>query len=246
MRAAAMPTVGVVNVHRSRLAEEADMLWPTSAGREIGVAATKTFTTQAMALMLLALRLAAARGTIDITREADLKRDVEAIGSLFGAVIDHEPEIADIARRISADENCVFIGRAADHAVAAEGALKLKELSYIHAEAYPAGELKHGPIAIVRDGLPVIASAGPGRWLEKTLSNLAEVRARGAVTVLITEEGCTSNDVADHVIALPAASPFVSPLLRVVALQLLSVHAAIALDRNVDRPRNLAKSVTVE
>lgn len=246
MRAAEVPTIGVVNRPRSLLAKSVDLLWPTEAGGEVGVAATKTFTTQATALMALALRIARNRGTIGLDLETELKAGLETIGAQVSAVLALEPQIALVADRIARRPSCLFLGRGVDFAVAAEGALKLKELSYIHSEAYPAGELKHGPIAVIEPGVPVIATAGPGPLLAKTLSNLAEVGARGAETVLITEAGRVEMDAAESVIMLPSASPYLSPLLRIVALQLLSYHAAVRLGRNVDRPRNLAKSVTVE
>jgi glucosamine--fructose-6-phosphate aminotransferase (isomerizing) len=246
MKAAGMATVGVVNVAKSKLARDVDILWPTDAGREIGVAATKTFTTQALALMALAHRLATLKGTIDLPLEENLRAEMARFADMVPEVLALEEDIAGIARFVAGRPNALFLGRGADFAAAAEGALKFKELTYLHAEAYAAGELKHGPIAVIEDGLPVIACAGSGAALEKTLSNLAEVQARGAVTILIGETGHVDTDSADFVVAVPAASPFLGPLVRVIALQLLAYHAAVALDRNVDRPRNLAKSVTVE
>lgn len=246
MKAAGIPTIAVVNVPRSRLARTADVLWPTDAGREVGVAATKTFTTQCIALMALAHRIASLKGSIGLDLEDSLRGDFDQLPSLIPAVLEKEAEIARIARMAATHHSCLFLGRGSEFAVAAEGALKFKELTYLHAEAYAAGELKHGPIAVVEDGLPVIASVGNDRLAEKTLSNLAEVKARGAFTVLVAEEGQVPYDAADRVITVPASSAYIAPLLRVIALQVLAYHAAVALDRNVDRPRNLAKSVTVE
>lgn len=246
MKAAGIPTVAVVNVPRSRLARSADVLWPTDAGREVGVAATKTFTTQCIALMALAHRIASLKGSIGLDLEYSLRGDLDRLPSLIPAVLEKEAEIARIARVAASHDSCLFLGRGNEFAVAAEGALKFKELTYLHAEAYAAGELKHGPIAVVEDGLPIVVSIGKDRLTEKTLSNLAEVKARGAITILVAEEGQVPYDAADRVITVPASSAYIAPLLRVIAMQLLAYHAAVVLDRNVDRPRNLAKSVTVE
>jgi len=246
MKAAAMPTIGIVNVAKSKLARSVDILWPTDAGREIGVAATKTFTTQALAMMALAHRIATTKGTVDLPLEESLRGEMAAMADLVPQVLALETRIADIAHLVAGRQSALFLGRGGDFAAAAEGALKFKELTYLHAEAYAAGELKHGPIAVIEDGLPVIACAGGDTRMAKTLSNLEEVRARGAVTILIGEDGQVDATSADHVIALPKASPYLGPLVRVIALQLLAYHAAVALGRNVDRPRNLAKSVTVE
>lgn len=246
MKAAGMQTVAVVNVQRSRLARSADVVWPTAAGREVGVAATKTFTTQCIALMALAHRIASLRGSVGLDLEDSLRTEFERLPTLIPAVLEQEAEIARVALETTSHHSCIFLGRGNDFAVAAEGALKFKELTYLHAEAYAAGELKHGPIAVVEDGLPVVACVGKDHLAEKTLSNLAEVKARGAVTILVAEEGTDHQNAADFVITVPSAAPVLAPLLRVVALQLLAYHAAVALDRNVDRPRNLAKSVTVE
>ena len=246
MKAAEIPTIAVVNVLRSRLARSADAVWPTLAGREVGVAATKTFITQALALMAMAHRIAALKGTIGLDLEDSLRAEFDRLPSLVKTVFAQEDEIAEAAQILIGHASCLFLGRDADFAVAAEGALKFKELTYLHAEAYAAGELKHGPIAVVEAGLPVVACVGSGTAMEKTLSNLEEVKSRGAVTVLIAEAGQVPTNTADLTISVPSTSPLIAPLLRVIALQLLSYHAAVALDRDVDRPRNLAKSVTVE
>ena len=246
LQAAKIPTVAVVNVERSQIANRVDVLWPTSAGREIGVAATKTFTTQVTALGALALRIATLKGTLALELEHGLRRELDGMGIGIAKILESESHIAAIAAEIASAQSCLFLGRGPDFAVAAEAALKLKELSYIHAEAYPAGELKHGPIAIIHKGLPVIASTGQGPLLAKTLSNLAEVKARGAKTILITEQAANIEGDADHTILVPSGSPYVSPIYRVVALQLLAFHVAKALDLDIDKPRNLAKSVTVE
>lgn len=246
LQSAKVPTIAVVNVERSQLANRADVHWPTSAGREIGVAATKTFVTQVTALGALALRIATLKGTLALDLEHGLRRELEGMGSAIAKIIETEPHIASIAKEIAQARSCLFLGRGPDYSVAAEAALKLKELSYIHAEAYPAGELKHGPIAIIHKGLPVIASAGQGPLLAKTLSNLAEVKARGAKTILVTEQNANIEGDADHTILVPSGSPYVSPVYRVIALQLLAFHVAKVLDLDIDKPRNLAKSVTVE
>ncbi|WP_193172622.1 glutamine--fructose-6-phosphate transaminase (isomerizing) [Nisaea nitritireducens] len=246
LEANSVPTVAIVNVARSQLARRADYFWPTSAGREIGVAATKTFVSQFTAIAQLALRVARLKGEVSISRAVELQAELCRLPSSIRNIFGCEAQARDIASRIKTSESCLFLGRGADYASAAEGALKLKELSYIHAEAYPAGELKHGPIAVIADGLPVIACASRGPTLEKTLSNLAEVKARGAYTVLITERGELECDAADDVIRVPQASPFIAPILHVVAMQFLAYHTSSQLGLDVDKPRNLAKSVTVE
>ena len=241
-----VPVIAVVNVAHSSLARAAGLVWPTVAGREQGVAATKSFTAQLMALLRLGLAYSLARGGDAATRAA-VETGLAAAPSVCAEAEELEPALADLARRVVAENEALFIGRRAGAAIAGEAALKLKELSYLRAEAYAAGELKHGPIALIRPGSPVLVFAGQDALLPKTISNAEEVKARGAwVTAFTDAEGAAAfAGIADTVLTLPGEG--VSHLFaQAVALQLLSYHAALALDRNVDRPRNLAKSVTVE
>ena len=245
-RAAGVPVIAVVNVLHSTLAREADLLWPTAAGREQGVAATKSFTAQLAALLRLGLAFSAAR-----SRDAGVRAEVEAglaaAPRVCAEAEETEPVLADLARMVAGESEALFLGRCAGAAMAGEAALKLKELSYIRAEAYAAGELKHGPIALIRAGSPVIVF-GPGdALLAKTVSNAEEVRARGARVIALTDaEGAPAfRDIAETVLTLPGRG-VAHMFAQAVALQLFAYHAALALGCNVDRPRNLAKSVTVE
>jgi glucosamine--fructose-6-phosphate aminotransferase (isomerizing) len=246
-RSRGLPTIGVVNVPHSAIGRRASALWPTAAGPEVGVAATKSFTSQVYALMRLGLALGEASGKGDAAYRTELAAALASVPAVLTEAERHEETIRELAPSVVLEGEALFIGRGAGAALAAEGALKLKELSYIRAEGYAAGELKHGPIALVRERSPVIVCAPGDEHLAKTLSNAQAVRARGAtVTVLTDAAGAhAAAEVADNLVVLPgrgAASAFSIA----VALQLLSVHAAEALGRNVDRPRNLAKSVTVE
>ena len=244
----AVPCIGLVNVPGSAIGRQADLLWPTAAGPELGVAATKSFTAQLYALLTLGLRLGRQRGTIapafDVTLTAALAAAPEVVAAAEAA----EPHCLDIARRLVREGEALFLGRGPGAALAAEGALKLKELSYLHAEGFAAGELKHGPIALVRDGTPVIAIAPGGPALPKLLANMSAVRARGAHVIALTDEAgaAACRDAAEEVLVLPGDTPEVAPFAAAVALQLIAYHAALLLGHDVDRPRNLAKSVTVE
>jgi glucosamine--fructose-6-phosphate aminotransferase (isomerizing) len=239
-------TVAIVNTPRSQLARDADHQWPTHAGREFGVAATKTFTCQAAALAAMALRLARARARVypAIIEEACFA--LEALPEAIDVAIGLEPQIRPIAHALASSKSALFIGRGQAFAAAAEGALKLKELSYIHAEAYPAGELKHGPIAIVEAGLPVIVLAPTNEHRARTVSNLQEVKARGAWTILVTDDVAGDDGGADAVLRLPRLHRLTAPIVQTVLLQMLACETARARGLDVDRPRNLAKSVTVE
>ncbi len=242
-----LATLGIVNVAHSAIGRGASGTWPTAAGPEIGVAATKSFTSQVYALMRLGLALGEARGAPDAGFRLDLKVALAGAPAVLAAAEACEDDIHALAVEIAVENEALFIGRGAGAALAAEGALKLKELSYIRAEGYAAGELKHGPIALVRERSPVVVCAPGDEHMAKTLSNAQAVHARGArVTVLTDAAGAgPAREVADRVIVLPGSGPATAFAIA-VALQLLSVHAAEALGRNVDRPRNLAKSVTVE
>ncbi len=242
-------TLAICNVAESAIVRESALRFITRAGPEIGVASTKAFTTQLAALFLLTLVLAKLRGRLS---EADEAAHLQALRHLPVAVqkvLALEPEIAAWARRFANKQHALFLGRGRHYPIALEGALKLKEISYIHAEAYPAGELKHGPLALVDREMPVIAVAPNDHLLEKLKSNLQEVRARGGELFVFADQGCQlPADDADgvHVLALPEHYGPLSPILHVVPLQLLSYHAALIKGTDVDKPRNLAKSVTVE
>lgn len=245
-RARGVPVVAVVNVAHSAMARGADLLWPTSAGREQGVAATKSFTTQLAAMIRLAVALGEARGIKPASlRQALAELDRAAVAAREAEQL--EPALADLAHRLAAENEALFVGRGASAALAAEASLKLKELSYIRAESYPAGELKHGPIALLREGSPALVLAQSDGLLPKTAASAEEMRARGAwVVALADEAGATAfRHAADRVVTLPGEG-LAWLFAASVALQLIAYHAAVALARDVDRPRNLAKSVTVE
>jgi len=245
-QARGVPVIAVVNVAHSTMARAADLVWPTSAGHEQGVAATKSFTTQMAALLRLALAFAAARGT-DVALARDVETAIATLPSVCAETEELEPALAEIARTIAAEAEVLFIGRRASAGLAGEAALKLKELSYIRAEAYAAGELKHGPIALIRNGSPVVVFAGQDELLAKTVSNAEEVRARGARVIAFTDSAGAPifEKMAETVVVLPGEG-VAHVFAQAVAQQLLAYHAALALGCNVDRPRNLAKSVTVE
>ena len=243
-----LTTAALVNAHHSSMAREADLLWPTHAGPEIGVASTKAFTAQLAALSALAVAAAAARGAIDAAEEARLVRILLESPRLIAEAITREPEVRALAPDLAQARDVLYLGRGPLYPLALEGALKLKELSYIHAEGYAAGELKHGPIALVDEHMPVVVVAPSGELLEKTLSNLQEVAARGgAPIILITDDkGAAAGHAATKVVELPPCDPIVAPLVYAVPIQLLAYHVAVAKGTDVDQPRNLAKSVTVE
>jgi glucosamine--fructose-6-phosphate aminotransferase (isomerizing) len=238
----------VVNVPTSSMAREADLLLPTHAGPEIGVASTKAFTCQLAVLAALAANLARAKGRLDEAEEkAIVKHLAEAPAALNGALA-YDEAIETVARSIVDARDVLYLGRGTDYPLALEGALKLKEISYIHAEGYAAGEMKHGPIALIDDAVPVIVIAPSGPLFEKTVSNMQEVQARGGKVVLISDydgvqavgDGCVAT------ITMPKVHPLIAPLVYAVPVQLLAYHVAVAKGTDVDQPRNLAKSVTVE
>jgi glucosamine--fructose-6-phosphate aminotransferase (isomerizing) len=219
----------------------------THAGVEIGVASTKAFTTQLTALFLLALTLAKLRGRLALEAEADHLKALRHLPTALGSVLALEPSIIAWAERFAKKEHALFLGRGLHYPIALEGALKLKEISYIHAEAYPAGELKHGPLALVTGEMPVVTVAPNDALLEKLKSNMQEVRARGGELYVFADADTRIASAAGvNVIRLPEHYGLLSPILHVVPLQLLAYHAAVARGTDVDKPRNLAKSVTVE
>jgi glucosamine--fructose-6-phosphate aminotransferase (isomerizing) len=240
-------TLTICNVATSAMVRECKLSYITRAGVEIGVASTKAFTTQLTALCLLTLALAQAKGNLSEEREAEMLKALRHLPVAIAAVLALEPQIMDWADRFASKENALFLGRGMHYPIALEGALKLKEISYIHAEAYPAGELKHGPLALVTAAMPVVTIAPRDELLEKLKSNMQEVHARGgelyvfadADTKILSSDGI-------HVIRMPENYGKLSPILHTIPLQLLAYHTACARGTDVDKPRNLAKSVTVE
>jgi len=245
---AGIKTAALVNVMTSTMAREADMAMPLNAGPEIGVASTKAFTSQLTALASLALMAAQQRGRMYAADVQKQLANLNALSLLISSALDQDSAIKKLAKDLSSSKNAFFLGRGAMVPIAFEGALKVKEISYIHAEGYAAGELKHGPIALIEKGTPVVVIAPHDELFEKTVSNMQEVAARGAKIFLFTdEEGHkAAAHMAHNTVALPTANPFVAPIVQAVGMQLLAYHAALALGTDVDQPRNLAKSVTVE
>ena len=238
----------VVNVPTSSMAREADLLLPTHAGPEIGVASTKAFTCQLAVLAALAANLARAKGRLAAEEEREIVQRLQEAPEAISDALAHDEDIAAIAPLIVPARDVLYLGRGPDYPMALEGALKLKEISYIHAEGYAAGEMKHGPIALIDDAVPVIVLAPSGPLFEKTVSNMQEVRARGGRIVLISDAkgiaeaggGCMAT------IEMPEVHPLIAPLVYAVPVQLLAYHVAVLKGTDVDQPRNLAKSVTVE
>ena len=239
--------VAVCNIVGSSLAREADGVLFTRAGIEIGVASTKTFAAQLAAMLLLSLKLGTVRGMLDDKLKCKVMRDIEAAPQLMRDVLQNNDKIRTIAEQFAKYDDFLYLGRGLDYPLALEGALKLKEISYIHAEGYAAGEMKHGPIALIDRQMPVVAIAPSGGTYEKMASNVEEVKARdGRVIAIVTEGDETIAAQADAVISIPAAPLWIQPLLVALPLQLLAYYIAVTRGCDVDRPRNLAKSVTVE
>ena len=239
--------LAICNVAESALVRMASLRFLTRAGPEIGVASTKAFTTQLAALLLLALTLARVRGRLTPERESEALASLRGLPETLARALEGEALVAAWAQEFARREHALFLGRGAHYPIALEGALKLKEISYIHAEAYPAGELKHGPLALVDANMPVIAVAPRGALLDKLKSNLQEVRARGGELYVFADDlAAIAPTEGVSVIGLPAHPQLVSPIVHVVPLQLLAYHAALCRGTDVDKPRNLAKSVTVE
>ena len=247
-RAGGQKIAVVVNVPTSTMAREADLLLPTHAGPEIGVASTKAFTCQLAVLAALAANLARARGKLDAREEREIVRHLEEAPAAINAALAYDDAIAQVATQIAGARDVLYLGRGPDYPLALEGALKLKEISYIHAEGYAAGEMKHGPIALIDDAVPVIVLAPSGPLFEKTVSNMQEVQARGGRVVLISDydgiqaagEDCLAT------ITMPKVHPLIAPIVYAIPVQLLAYHVAVLKGTDVDQPRNLAKSVTVE
>ena len=240
--------LSVVNVPESTIARESDAVLHTNAGPEVGVASTKAFTTQLTVLGCLAIRVAKARGAIDAETEARLVGALTEVPARAAEVLNHDERLRELAEEIAKARDVLYLGRGTSYPIALEGALKLKEISYIHAEGYAAGEMKHGPIALIDDGVPVIVIAPTDDLFEKTASNIAEVMARGGRVIFFSDtrgEKRLAGQTA-VTIALPEVDPFVTPILYAIPVQLLAYHTAVIKGTDVDQPRNLAKSVTVE
>ncbi|KTB66115.1 glutamine--fructose-6-phosphate transaminase (isomerizing) [Pseudomonas allii] len=242
-----LASLAICNVSISSLVRESDLTLLTQAGREIGVASTKAFTTQLVGLLLLTLSLGQVRGTLAEGVEATLVEELRRLPTRLGEALAMDSTVEKVAELFADKNHTLFLGRGAQYPVAMEGSLKLKEISYIHAEAYPAGELKHGPLALVDDDMPVVTVAPNNELLEKLKSNLQEVRARGGQLVVFADEKAGMvNGEGTHVINMPHINDTLSPILYTIPLQLLSYYVAVLKGTDVDQPRNLAKSVTVE
>jgi glucosamine--fructose-6-phosphate aminotransferase (isomerizing) len=237
----------IVNVRTSSMAREADAVLPTLAGPEIGVASTKAFTSQLAVLACLAIGLGRARGTLTAAEEAELVKALGEVPRHIATILRGEARYEALAHQLAKAQDVLYLGRGASYPVAMEGALKLKEISYIHAEGYAAGELKHGPIALIDEKVPVIVVAPEDELFEKTVSNLQEVAARGGRIILLSgaDPARTGCALEAH-LQVPVAHPFTNPLLYAVPVQLIAYHTAVFMGTDVDQPRNLAKSVTVE
>lgn len=240
--------ISVVNAPESAIARESDTILHTNAGPEIGVASTKAFTTQLTVLACLCIAVAKAKNAIDDEEQARLVSALTEVPARAAEILNHDERIAEIAHDISESRDALYLGRGTSYAVALEGALKLKEISYIHAEGYAAGEMKHGPIALIDEDMPVIVIAPTDNLLDKTISNVEQVMARGGRLIFISDqEGVARIDSQiAQTITLPAVDAFVAPILYTIPVQLLAYHVAVQKGTDVDQPRNLAKSVTVE
>ncbi|MCD4800512.1 MAG: glutamine--fructose-6-phosphate transaminase (isomerizing), partial [Methanococcoides sp.] len=240
-------SIAITNVVGSSITRVVDSVLYTRAGPEIGVAATKTFTAQLIVLYLLSIRFARARGTINTNEAKDLLIELKRIPGKIQKILNHKAEIRECAEIFAEERDYFFVGRNVNYPVALEGALKLKEISYIHAEGFAGGELKHGPLALLDEGTPVVAIATKGHVYDKILSNIKEVKAREARVIAVAEKGDTEIEkYVDHVLRIPPTHEMLAPILSSVVLQLLAYYTALARGCSIDKPKNLAKSVTVE
>ena len=248
MQTQGQKAIAVVNSPESTIAREADVVLPTLAGPEIGVASTKAFTTQLTVLACLAVAAARARGTIDQATEARLAGALREVPARAVDVLAHDETLQDVAHEVAEARDVLYLGRGTGFPIALEGALKLKEISYIHAEGYAAGEMKHGPIALIDEGVPVIVIAPRDHVFDKTASNVEEVKARGGRVIVLSDRAGADQLGRGTMAAfgLPEVDPFVAPILYAIPVQLLAYHTAVLKGTDVDQPRNLAKSVTVE
>ena len=248
MKAAGLTTAGIINVPTSSMAREVDLLMPTHAGPEIGVASTKAFTCQLAVMAALAINLARAKGKLTREAEREIVRHLTEVPAAINHALAHDAEIEAMAGTIAGARDVLYLGRGQDYPLALEGALKLKEISYIHAEGYASGEMKHGPIALIDENVPLIVIAPAGPLFEKTVSNMHEAMARGAKVVLISDAQGIA-EAGEHAMAtieMPKVHPIIAPIVYAVPVQLLAYHVAVVKGTDVDQPRNLAKSVTVE
>ena len=241
-------TLSIVNVPESTIARESEAVLPTTAGPEVGVASTKAFTTQLTVLACLTLAIGRARGSLTAGDAARLVGALTEVPARAAEVLNHDERLREIAEEVAKAHDVLYLGRGTSYAIAMEGALKLKEISYIHAEGYAAGEMKHGPIALIDEGVPVIVIAPSDDLFAKTASNIAEVMARGGRVIFLSDAKGAKRlgSKTAATVALPEVDPFVAPILYAIPVQLLAYHAAVIKGTDVDRPRNLAKSVTVE
>lgn len=248
MKNGGVTTAGIINVPTSSMAREVDLLMPTHAGPEIGVASTKAFTCQLAVMAALAVNLARAKGKLSAEDEREIVEHLTEVPAAINAALGHDADIEAMAHTIAVARDVLYLGRGPDYPLALEGALKLKEISYIHAEGYASGEMKHGPIALIDEHVPLIVIAPSGPLFDKTVSNMQEAQARGAQVVLISDaEGLAqAGDDAVATIEMPKVHPLIAPIVYAVPVQLLAYHVAVAKGTDVDQPRNLAKSVTVE
>lgn len=239
--------LAITNVVGSSIAREADDVFYTWAGPEVAVASTKAYTTQLVALYMIALDMGIKRGTITEKFYNDIINELKLIPEKVQKILDQHDEIKEIAKEIKDNEHAFYIGRGLDYNLSLEGSLKIKEISYMHAEAFAAGELKHGTIALIEENTPVVATMTQTDLFEKSISNIKEVKSRGAHVIAITQEGNKeAEQVGDRVIYIPRTNDILQSIIAVVPHQLLAYYVAILKDRDVDKPRNLAKSVTVE
>lgn len=247
-KAGGQKILSIVNAPESAIARASDAVLQTLAGPEIGVASTKAFTTQLTILACLAIATAEARGTISEKEVADLVGALTEVPARAAEVLNHDDAIRTLAASVAEARDVLYLGRGTSYPIALEGALKLKEISYIHAEGYAAGEMKHGPIALIDEAVPIICIAPSDKWFDKTASNIQEVKARGGKVIAFTDTKGADRicEGAHAIIALPAVNAFVSPILYAIPVQLLAYHVAVIKGTDVDQPRNLAKSVTVE
>ena len=247
-KAGGQKILSIVNAPESAIARASDAVLQTLAGPEIGVASTKAFTTQLTILACLAIATAEARGTISEKEVADLVGALTEVPARAAEVLNHDDAIRTLAASVAEARDVLYLGRGTSYPIALEGALKLKEISYIHAEGYAAGEMKHGPIALIDEAVPIICIAPSDKWFDKTASNIQEVKARGGKVIAFTDTKGAGRicEGAQSIIALPAVNAFVSPILYAIPVQLLAYHVAVIKGTDVDQPRNLAKSVTVE
>ncbi|WP_375427046.1 glutamine--fructose-6-phosphate transaminase (isomerizing) [uncultured Sphingomonas sp.] len=248
MREHGITTAGIINVSTSSMAREVDLLLSTHAGPEIGVASTKAFTCQLAVMAALATNLARAKGKLSPEEEREIVRHLSEAPEAMSRALSHDDEIAAMAGKIAGARDVLYLGRGPDYPLALEGALKLKEISYIHAEGYASGEMKHGPIALIDDQVPLIVLAPSGPLFDKTVSNMHEAQARGAQVVLISDAAGIAQAGADAIatIEMPQVHPLIAPLVYAIPVQLLAYHVAVVKGTDIDQPRNLAKSVTVE